>query len=97
MTISERITEILRKFVVFLLTLNRGKPRGKFGFVLNNTFCSNQKNGTNINKNCFSPQNEPHTAKLCFSVVCKHFGGNLLKNSLFSQKSDYLRKKLRIT
>ena len=47
---------------------------------------------TNINKNCFSPQNEPHTAKLGFSVALKHFWGNLLKTSLFSQKCDYLRK-----
>ena len=32
--------------------------------------------GININKNCFSPQIEPHTAKLCFSVVLKRFCGN---------------------
>ncbi len=25
-----------------------------------------------LTKNCFSPQSEPHTAKLCFSVVLKH-------------------------
>ena len=42
-----------------------------------------------------SPQNEPHTAKICFSVVLKHFLVNSLKTSLFSQKGDYLRKKLR--
>ncbi len=35
-----------------------------------------------------SPQNEPHTTKLRFSVVLKRFGGNSLKNSLFSQKRD---------
>ena len=40
----------------------------------------------------FSPQNEPHTAKLCFPVVLKYFRENSLKTSLFSQKSDYLRK-----
>ncbi len=39
-----------------------------------------------MKKNRFSPQNEPHTAKLCFPVVLKHFGGNSLKISLFSQK-----------
>ena len=44
-----------------------------------------------------SPQNEPHTAKLCFSFVLKHFGGHSLKTSLFSQKSDYLRKDHRNT
>ena len=53
--------------------------------------------GENINKNCFSPQNEPHTAKICFSVVLKHFRGNSLKTSHFSPESDYLRKKLRNT
>ena len=30
--------------------------------------------------------------KLYFSVVLKFFGGNSLKTSLCSQKSDYLRK-----
>ncbi len=45
-----------------------------------------------LTKKCFSPQNEPHTAKLCFSVVLKHFRANTLKTSLFSPKSDYLRK-----
>ena len=29
--------------------------------------------GININKNCFSPQNEPQTAKLCLSVVFSIF------------------------
>ena len=27
-----------------------------------------------LTKTCFSPQSEPHTAELCFSVVLKHFG-----------------------
>ncbi len=52
--------------------------------------------GTNVNKKKISPQNEPHTAKLCFSVVLKHFWENSQETSLFIQKSDYLRKKLRI-
>ena len=52
---------------------------------------------TNIKKNCFSPQNEPHTAKLCFSVVLKHFRDNSLETSLFSPKIDYLRKEHRNT
>ena len=49
----------------------------------------------NFNKKCFSPQSEPHTAKLSFSVVLNHFWGNSLKTSLFIQKIGYLRKKLR--
>ena len=48
--------------------------------------------GEIITKSCFSSQSEPHTAKLCFSVVLKHFCGYSQKSSLFSQKSDYVRK-----
>ena len=48
-------------------------------------------------KNCFSPQNEPHTAKLFFSFVLKYFGGISLKTSLFSQIIDYHIKKIRNT
>ena len=50
-----------------------------------------------ILKKKISPKNEPHTANVYLSVVLKHFGGNLLKTSLFSQKSDDLRKKFRNT
>ena len=39
-----------------------------------------------------SPLSEPHTAKLCFSVVLKHLGVNSQRTYLFSQKSDFLRK-----
>ena len=40
---------------------------------------------------CFSPQSKPHTAKLCLSVVLKHFWRNSLRPFLFRHKSDYLR------
>ena len=30
--------------------------------------------GNKKKKNVFSPQSEPHTTKLCLSVVLKHFG-----------------------
>ncbi len=53
--------------------------------------------GEILTKTCFSPQTEIHTANLCFSVVLKHFGGNTQRTSLFSIKSDYLRKDHRIT
>ena len=52
--------------------------------------------GTNINKNCFSPQSEPQSEKLCFTVILKHFRGNSQRTSLFSPKSDYLRKRTEI-
>ena len=42
--------------------------------------------GEIITKTCFSPQSEPHIAKLCFSVVLKNFWGNSQRTSLFSQK-----------
>ena len=47
--------------------------------------------GDNINKNCFFPQSEPHTAKLGLSVVLKYFGGNSLRTFLFRHKSYYCR------
>ncbi len=48
--------------------------------------------GEILKKSYFSPQCEPHIAKLCFSVVLKHFRGNSQRTSLFSPKNDYLRK-----
>ncbi len=48
-----------------------------------------------LTKTCFSPQRAPHTAKLCFSVVLKLLGGNSQRTSLFSPRSDYLRKENR--
>ena len=85
----------LRKIwsLFFLTSWKRRKSRERFGLVLKNPFCTKQLNGTNINKNYFCPQNEPHKSKLCFSVVLKHFGGNLLK-SLFLIKQNYLRKEV---
>ena len=65
--------------------------------VLTTLFVQSSKMGQLLTKNIFSRQNEPHTAKLCFPVVLKHFRANSLKNSLFSQKSDYLRKEHRNT
>ena len=49
--------------------------------------------GQILKKNCCSPQNEPHTTKLCFSVVLKHFGGNSLETSLFSQKKELISER----
>ena len=46
--------------------------------------------GEILTKTCFSLQSEPHTAKLCFSVVLKHFLENLQRTSLFSEKRDTL-------
>ena len=48
--------------------------------------------GQILTKKKNSPQNEPHTANVWFSVVLKHFRANSLKIPLFCQKSDYLRK-----
>ena len=94
-TISERSTEILRKFV-FLTSLKREKHEENLDLFKQLILIKPVKED-NINKICFFPQNEPHTVKLCFPVVLKYFLGNSLKTSLLSQKSDYLRKKLRNT
>ena len=53
--------------------------------------------GEILTKTCSSPQSEPHTVKLCFSVVLKNFRGNSQRTSLFSPKSDYFRKEPRNT
>ena len=63
----------------------------KIWICLNHVFWSNQLKGININKKCFSPQIEPNTAKLCLSVVLKHFWGNSWRTFLFRHKIDYLR------
>ena len=39
-----------------------------------------------MNKNRFSPQREPHTAKLCLSVVFKLLWGNSLRTFLLDIK-----------
>ena len=88
-TISEMSTEILRKFV-FVTRFEREYPE-EIWISLKSYFWSNQLKGININKKCFSPQSEPHTAKLCLSVVLNHLGGNSQRTSLFSQKSDSLK------
>ena len=76
----------------FFNMFENGKILSNIWICLNNCFWSNQLKGTIINKDCFSPQSEPHTAKLCFSVVFKHFCWHSPRNYRFSQKSDYLRK-----
>ena len=71
-TFSERRTEILTNFF-FLNMFENGQILRKIRICLNNSFWSNQWKGTNIKKICFSPHTEPHTVKLCFSVVLKFF------------------------
>ena len=51
-TISERITEILRKFV-FLIIFEKGKILRKIWVCLNKCFLSNQKNGEILTKTWF--------------------------------------------
>ena len=95
-TISERRTEILTKFV-FLNMFENGQILRKIWICLNNSFWSNQWKGTNIKKICFSPHTVPHTAKLCFCVVLMLFRGNSQRTSLYIPKSDYLWKENRNT
>ena len=53
----------------------RGKPEENMGLFKELLLIKPVK-GDNMKKNCFSPQSEPHTAKLCLSVVLKHFWRN---------------------
>ena len=95
--ISERSSEIKRKFV-FLNKCVKEQIQRKIRICCKQPFLFKAVKLDKYNKKKrFSPQTELHTATLCFSVGLKHFGGNSLKTSLFSQKSDYLRKKLRKT
>ena len=91
MTISERSSELLRKFV-FLNKFEKGKIQRKIWICLNNCFWSNHLKGTNINKNFFSPVCEPYTAKLCFSFFLKHFWGNSQRTSFFIKKKKFFFK-----
>ena len=95
-SISERSSEWHWKFV-FLKNFCYLQILRNIFIWWNNYFSSNQWNRTNINKNCLPPQAEPHTAKPYFTVVLNHIWGKFVITSLFSQKSDYRRKKLRIT
>ena len=85
--ISEKNREILRKFV-FLNMFEKAQILIKIWIRITNYFRSNQLNVGNINKNFFSPQSEPHTAKLCFSVVLTHFWGKFTENFFFLVKKE---------
>ena len=89
-TISERRTEILTN-LLFSTCLKKGKSWGKID-LFKQLFLIKPVKGDNIKKICFYPHTEPHTAKLCFSVVLNLFRRNSQRTSLFSPKSDYLRK-----
>ena len=96
LNLSERTSEILGKFV-FFNKLEKGQIQRKIWISCNQPFLLKAVKLEKYKQKLFSPQNLPQTAKLYFSVVLKHFRGNSLKTSLFSQKIDSLRKKLRNT
>ena len=87
-TLSEKSTEILRKFV-FLNKFEKGQILRKIWICLNNFFIKPVKGANKKKKIC--PKKEQHTFKLCFFVFLKHFWGNSQRTSLFSQKDVYLR------
>ena len=86
-TISERSSEIIRKFV-FLNNFEKEQILRKIRICCKQHFLFKAVKLDKYKQNYFSTQNEPHTAKLCFSVVLKHFCVNSLKISLFCQKSN---------
>ena len=53
--------------------------------------------GEILTKNCFPPQIEPHTDKLCFCVVFQHIWGNSQRSSRFSQNLLSQRGALKYT
>ena len=66
--------------------------RKVFGYMKKKTFFDQtSERGANIPKIGFRSKIEPHTVKLSFSGVLKHFRGNRQKKSLLIQKSNYLR------
>ena len=64
MTISERSTDILRKFV-FLTCFKRVNPEENLD-LFKQLFLIKPVKGENINKTGFSTQSEQHTAKYVF-------------------------------
>ena len=63
--------EILGK-LFFLPTLKEENPEGNLD-LFKQLFLIKSVKGININQKSFSPQSEPHTAKLSLSFVLKHF------------------------
>ena len=86
-------TELLRKFV-FLNMFEKGQILRKIWICFKTLFDQTSKMEKIFKKACFSPQCEPHTDKLCYSVVLKHFRGNSQKTSLFGQKSDFSERSI---
>ena len=95
--ISERSSEIIGKFV-FLNKFEKEQIQRKIRICCKQPFLFKAIKLDKYKQNLFFPQNQTHRANnACFSVVLKHFWDNSLKNSLFSPKSEYLRKHLRNT
>ena len=70
----------------FSTSLKSFKYWTKFGYVRNNYFCSNLSKWENIKKKKISPQNEPHTAKLCLPLVLTYFRGNSQKHQIWASE-----------
>ena len=103
LTLSERSSDVIGKFV-FLNKLEKGKIHRKIWIICKQNLLYEAIKWDIYKQKKISPQNETHTAKLCFSVILKHFWGNSLKNSLFIQKltisersSEILRKNAFLT
>ena len=82
--ISEKSTETDRKFV-FLNIFEMVNPEENLDLFKPPILIIPVKR-ENINKNFCSPQSEPHTAKLSFFVVLKHFWENFQRYSFLVKK-----------
>ena len=88
-TISERSTEMLKFFFKrYLKSINPEENLDLFKQL----FLVKPVKWENLTKPCCFPQSEPHTAKLCFSVVLKHFFGKFTEKFSFYSKKRLSRK-----
>ena len=90
-TISERSSKILRK-ITFLNKFEKEKSQRKIWIWCKQLFLFKSVKVDNYEQKLFFSTKLEQTAILCFPVVLKHFRADSLKNSLFSQIYDYLRK-----
>ncbi len=75
----EKKLRIQQREIIFQRVWKEANIEERFWFDGNDSFCSNQWNGTITTENSFSPQKEPCITKLSFSDVLEHFLQKLTK------------------
>ena len=77
--------------IFFLKIFEKYKPEENLD-LFKQLFLVKPEKWENLTKPCCFPQSEPHTAKLCFSVVLKHFFGKFTEKFSFYSKKWLSRK-----